>query len=259
MKLGKKEYREDERTLRLTPEFMATPPGVTIPDEFDFDVHRSTFPTHNGWGNFDYGDCVLAGRANNLVRLERIETRHTVPLTEEMVVDKYKAMTGCQSPGDANDTGLVVLDALSDWRAGWPLDVYKNPRTYKIAAYGLLNERDREQLRTATFLLDGIQFGLALPWSANAQISNGQAWDVDDSADGEPGSWGGHLVYAKHYDSGGIYCITWGREQYMTNAFIEKYCDEAWVVVDDLETRSKYVDVAKLTQYLHDIGASNIG
>lgn len=256
LRLGKQNYRFDTRTVRLAA-FLDVPLGVTIPKSYDFDAKRSKLPL-GLWGNDEYGNCVLVGRANQLVRNERIETRRTAPMTTQMVVDEYKRLTGTVSPGDPYDSGLVVLQALGAWRTGWNIpNMYKKGRTYGIEAYGELAKTDREQLRAAAFLLNGIQFGIGLPRTAYQQFRDGQAWDDTgtDAAEAQPWTWGGHLVYAKSYDEGGFKCITWGQEVYMTNRFIERYCDEAWAVVDKLNSASKYIDVAKLMKYLRDIGA----
>jgi hypothetical protein len=65
-KLGKKEYVHDDRTLQLH-ELLRTE-QVHAPSTFDFDSGRKAFP-RKVWGNDEYGDCVLAGRANHLLRL----------------------------------------------------------------------------------------------------------------------------------------------------------------------------------------------
>lgn len=256
IRLGKKGYVYDTRTLRLGP-VLEPPPTIMVPEVWDLDAHRAKLPL-GMYGNDEWGDCVLAGRGNHLVRNERIESRRTVPLTAQQVVARYKEMTGAQTPGDQNDTGLVVIDALKDWRSGWPLTFSKaKATTYKITAFGSLSPRDRAELRAAAYLLNGIQLGLWLPNSAKYQWRNGQEWDDIGTNDwqAQPGSWGGHLVYAKHFDQGGIYCITWGTEHYMTNRFIERYCDEAWAVVDALEGKSKFLDVDKMLKHLQDVGA----
>jgi hypothetical protein len=250
IRLGKSEYKHDERTVRMAT--MLIPGQFDVPNTWDFDSGRAKLPM-GLWGNDEWGDCVLVGRANQLVRMERVETRHTLNITTQQVVNRYKEMTGALDPGDDNDTGLIVLDALKDWRNnGW--DIGK--RNYRIAAYGEL-DRTPESLRAGAFLLNGIQMGLWLPLSARDQIRNGQEWeDLGTSASNQqPGSWGGHLVHAKRYDANGFYCITWGREQYMTNRFIDRYCDEAWAVVDALDAHSRYLDVDKMLKYLSDIGA----
>jgi len=252
VRLGKLAHKHDDRTLMMAA-FMA-PPEMAYPDHFDWDQHRRALPTDRGWGNFEYGDCVLAARANDLVRKERVETRHTVPLKAEMVIDKYKQLTGCSTPGDQNDTGLVMLDTFNDWRVGWDLPFYGG-RNYKIDVFGGLHYSDSEELRAAIFLLGGVHFGLALPLSAQDQLSSG-TWNAVDGPNSEWGSWGGHAVFCKKYDTGGIYCITWDQEVYMTNAFIDKYADEVWTAVDALETHSRWLDVEKLREYLRDIGAT---
>lgn len=259
LRLGKNEYRYDPRTLRLTSEYLA-PSDWMVPIEYDLDAKRAKLPL-GLWGNDEYGDCVLVGKANHLVRLERLDTRRTPKVTTPMVVDYYKKLTGCVTAGDANDSGLIVLDSLHDWRDGWELAAYKNQKTFPIDAYGELDKIDRQQLRAACYLLGGIQFGLSLPVTAAHQINQGQQWEdigTDEPA-AQPGSWGGHLVYAKRYDAGGFYCITWGREHYMTNRFIERYADEVWAVVDKIESHRKYVDELRLRQYLDNLHTRNIG
>jgi hypothetical protein len=268
MRLGKREHVFDERTVPMGL-MLRVPPAISIPPTWDFDRKRRAFPV-SSWGNDQWGNCVIAGRGNHQLRMERIEHRRTIPLTVDDVVTEYKSEVlrqfgvATSSPGDAGDNGLYVLNSLGDWRnEGWNLRIRPNGKIHKlsIAAYGELEPNDREMLRAASFLLAGIQMGLWLPETARRQFSQGQAWDVQpgNAPETQPGTWGGHLVYVKRYDSGGMYCLTWGREHYMTNAFIEKYCDEAWAAVDDLQSNSKWLDVTKLKQHLIDVGARNIG
>jgi hypothetical protein len=104
-----------------------------------------------------------------------------------------------------------------------------------------------------------VQFGLLLPTTAIMQTNN-NLWDDTGrtTADAQPGSWGGHLVYAKRYTSDGlIYCRSWGLDIAMTPDFLSRYADEAWVVVDKLdEWRNKPgFDIAAMEQKLQDIGA----
>jgi hypothetical protein len=254
-RLGKEPYKHDPKTVKLGA-FLGTLPK--IPLTWDFEKTRMPFPVHV-WGNDNWGDCVLAARANQQQRQQRVETRQTIPITDQMVIDKYKLMTGAVAPGDANDTGLIMLDALKDWRGGWHLPVWdKKGRTYKIDAYGELPAADGDTLRAGCYLLTGIQFGVALPLSAADQVRAGQPWDVVSGPRGTPGSWGGHAIYSCEYDQGGFWVKTWGMRQYMTNAFIETYADEVWAVVQANETSSRYIDVPKLDDYLRSVGAVGI-
>jgi hypothetical protein len=93
MKLGKKPYEHDPKTAKLA-EFLDL--TAVAPSTFDFDKGRAKFPTDT-WSNNDYGDCVMAARTNHLLRLERSETRRTVPITKDMVVKKYFERFGART------------------------------------------------------------------------------------------------------------------------------------------------------------------
>lgn len=254
-RLGKLAAVPDKRTLMLAP-FLA-PPHMAVPHVYDVDAGRRPMP-YGLWGNDQFGDCVFVTNANHLVREERLDTRKSIPITTEIVVDEYKLRTGCVSPGDAHDTGYEMIQRLREWRQGWHLPVYKTGFTSTIDAFGGLTA-DHSILRAAAYLLGGIELGIWLPLTALDQIDAGQQWDAATGPRSEPGSWGGHAVYVKHYDDGGMWCITWGREQYMTNAFIDQYVDERWAVVDKLQSHGKYLDEAKLRQYLADLHPTQSG
>lgn len=248
-RLGKKDYKHDPRTLMLA-RFMAT--EIRTPAVYDYDKGKTPLPLHM-WGNDQWGDCVFAGRANLQVRLERIEQRRTIPLTDDTVVSLYKRLTGAQTPGDSNDEGYVILEALRQWKnEGWDI----GGKNYKIAAYGELDPADFQQLKSATYFLHGVTFGFALPNAAQAMTDAGK-WDYngETSPDFAPGSWGGHCVFSKAYTREGMKVLTWGREILVTWNFIKKYCDEAWAVVDALDTWKirQTIDVTKLTEELGQI------
>ena len=251
LRLGKGEYQHDERTLMLI-NFIA--PEIRFPSKFDFDKGRTPLPIRM-WGNDEWGDCVIAGQANHLLRNERVEQRRTVKLYDKHVIDRYKTLTGAQTPGDSRDEGLVVLQAMRDWRGnGFPVD----NRNYSTAAFGELEPQDGAQLRKAMYLLHGIHMGFWLPRAAQQMTDQG-FWDYQGQSGAEwaPGSWGGHLVYAKKYDTDSISVLTWGREIPVSNAFVAKYCDEAWAVVDNFNSWKvkQTIDVPALKSYLRDIGA----
>lgn len=258
MRLGKKPHFFDERTLALG-NFMERGP---LPASHDFDKHRAKFPLHV-WGNDQWGNCVVVAQAHQLARLERLEQRRTLPITEANVVDRYKALTGSQMAGDAQDQGLVMLDTLKAWRAGWELDYSRSapPRNYRIAAYGELDPHDPWQLQASIFYLHGIQFGLWLPYIAAVALdAPNPVWDYVPTGDWQEraGTWGGHAVYCKSYLSNGDYeILTWGMKVRMTQAFVDRYCDEAWACVDDFDTwrNSSVIDVASMIQRLREIGA----
>lgn len=271
LRLGKQNYVPDDRTLMLA-EYLDV--DIPFPASWDFDTARVEFPLRV-WGNNEYGDCVFAGRANHILRLERKEARYTPYLQDKDVIEEYKKRTGCQNPGDVNDRGYVVLNALKEWREGWTPNMTNAsgqpipPRNFQIAAFGEIDPQDFNQCKLATYLLTGTQYGLWLPLTALDQLREAIEqdkqciWQVNSNAPAthqRPGTWGGHLVYAKKYSPDLITCLTWGMEVGMTEGFLKKYCDEAWAVVDALSPwRNRHeIDVDALVKKLRDIGAENI-
>ena len=257
LQLGKKGYVHDERTLMLA-KFLKTD-EFHVPEVFDFDKSRRPFPIRM-WGNDEYGDCVIAGRCNHILRLERVEQRRTISLFDADAITEYKKLTGCQEPGDNNDTGLVVLDAMREWKnTGMQTDGRSRIRTarnYSIAAYGEIEPQNHEQSRAACFAFHGVHFGFWLPLAAQKMTGDG-VWDYNGETGEEwqPGSWGGHLVYSKAFDPESHEVLTWGMKVKVTNNFIDKYSDEEWAVVDNLDSwRIKQtIDVPALTKQLQQI------
>lgn len=264
LRLGKREAQYDPKTLAMA-EFMAPP---AVPSAYDLDKGRRAFPL-DAWGNDAWGNCVKVGQANQLIRLERLEQRRTLKLTSELVIQAYKDEVLAEfnevtsNAGDANDNGLIVLYNIRNWRTtGWTLDFTKkanDARVYKIAAFGELHPEDYEQLKAACYLLHGVQLGLWLPRGIQGNYTK---WDYagENGPEWQPGSWGGHLVYAKAYDGDEFEILTWGMKVRVTKSFLAKYCDEAYAVVDDFDNwrKSKIIDVEALKQALRDIGASGI-
>lgn len=256
VRLGKQEYLHDDRTLRMARFLL---PEIRTPSHFDFDKNRAAFPFRM-WGNDAYGDCVIAGRCNQIIRLERVEQRRTVSLLDDDAISEYKRLTGCASPGDSHDTGLVVLEAMRDWKnVGMQTDGkvgIRSPRNYSIYAYGELEPTDHGQLRTAIYAMHGIHMGFWLPVAAQQMTRQG-VWDYhgETGSEWQPGSWGGHLVFSKAYDADGVEILTWGQKVKVTWNFIDKYCDEAWAIVDNADSwRVKQtINVAELDSTLRQI------
>lgn len=266
MRLGKLPHVEHPKTLKLASVLAV---DLKIPEELDVEKTKAPFPV-SSWGNDQYGNCVKASQANQTLRLERTEHRRTPLITVPDVVQEYRDEClrefghAPASPDDQYDNGLVVLYSLRNWRKlGW--DVYitsksKKKTNQRIDLFGELDKNNIRQLKAAALYMRGIQFGFDLPITAQQQTRD-SVWDVVSGSAPEtnPGSWGGHCVYGKpKYTKKGMVVLTWGREVLVTWPFIGRYCDEAWAVVDALDSTrtSHYLDVAKSEKYLHDIGAS---
>jgi hypothetical protein len=251
VRLGKAPYVHDDRTLMMAKFIL---PDIHIPEAWDFDQGRAAFPNHM-WGNDEYGDCVIAMQANQELRLERIETNHTIKLDDSDAINRYKRITGCVTAGDENDTGLEMIAANRDWR-GVGFAQTKYQRNYLIDAYGELDPGDHAMHRAASYLLHGTGWGFWLPDAAKQMTRDG-LWDYhgQTGAEWKPGSWGGHAVYSKKFDPESISVLSWEMEIQVTNAFIDHYADEAWAVVDSLDQwrRTQALDVPALEKQLAQI------
>lgn len=261
LRLGKQEYSYSEKTLKLGPILKK----VDFQPRYDFDKDRAPFKL-SMWGNDEWGDCVKCGEANQIMRLERQETRSTAQITEEDVIREYKLECerefGFQPmvPGDSHDTGLIMRQNLTNWRK---LGFKFKTHVFKIAAFGELEPAETDQLRAAIYRLQGVQFGLALPKAAQTMYdSTHKMWDYNGEIGDEwkPGSWGGHAVYSKAYSPIGFQVLSWGDKITVTDNFIRKYCDEAWAVVDDLDSWrvKETINVEGLKSWLQQIGASGM-
>ena len=219
-KLGKADPKTDKRNLLFQSVLRASAP--TVPKSYDFDIAHPGIPTPM-FANDMYGDCVIAGRAHQTLRFEKIEQGSILMIKDKTVLSEYFRESG------GADSGLVVLDSLSEWRKkGWKIGKH----TYKIQAYAQLAEGNHLEIRQAIYADIGIGIGVQLPLSAQKQIQTGQPWDVTSGPDAKPGSWGGHYVHVPGYNVHGPVCVTWGRKQQMTWKWFDKYCDEAYAIFD---------------------------
>ena len=238
-RLGKAPAKKDPRNLRLAA-ILRLP--VKVPSEYDFDLKHPRVPTPM-FANDRLGCCVIAGRAHQTLRFELSERDRLLGITDRDVTSEYFRESG------GKDTGLVVGDSLNEWRKqGWRAA----GKRYYIQAYAELSPRNHLQVKQAIFADIGIGIGLALPRSANAQIQAGRVWDVVSGPAARPNSWGGHYVHLPGYTRAGPVCVTWGRKQQMTWAFFDKYCDEAFAIIDAVDRAKvkRLLDARKLRVFL---------
>jgi hypothetical protein len=255
-KLGKLPARHDDRTIRLRSIFMdrVLP---TVPDSFDVDQALALSIPLPMFGNDKWGDCVMASRAHMTLRFEGFEQSKILAIKDSEVLNEYwKEQQRCsllrlliRHP----DNGLNELDSLKAWRKGWKAA----GKTYDIYAFAGIDWKIPQEIMASISFLRGAYTGVALPVSAQAQTGPGLVWDVDTTADGEPGSWGLHSIYLKAYNKVGPTAITWGALQQMTWAFVDRYFDEAYGVVDDRDRflKNSPVDVNALGAILREIAA----
>jgi hypothetical protein len=243
-KLGKAPMKADRRNFKLAALLKAPPPA---PPEYDFDLKHPGIPTPM-FANDVHGDCVMAARAHLTLRFEDIEQGSVLMITDKAVLAEYFKESG------GADSGLNMLDSLNEWRQkGWRPTSKKN--IYKIHAFAQVTPTNHAEVKAGVFLLVAAYVGLQLPQSAQSQIQTGQPWAVVSGAGSAPNSWGGHCVMIPGYNPTGPVCVTWGRKQQMTWEFFDKYCDEAYAIVDELDSKKGKpgIDVQKLMELLNSL------
>ncbi len=189
LKLGKLPAKKDERTIKLSTLFRVEllPP---LPDSFDLDKARGLV-THPVFLNDQLGDCVIAATANMTRNFENFEQGKDPAITDTDVQAQYfKETSGA-------DTGLVELDHLNTWRQDGFL---VGDKVYKIHAFASVDWKNHTEVKYCIYLLNGIFLGLALPITAQSQLSSG-VWTIVNpgSPDAVPGSWGYHAVIGQAF------------------------------------------------------------
>ena len=242
LRLGKLPARYDLRTLRLRHFISSLPP---IPASFDVDSQYPGFSDSFMFLNDTFGDCVIAGRAHQTLRFEDYEQKAVITISDSDVSTEYFKETGGQ------DTGLDLITSLNCWRKGW----IAAGQTYDIFAYAEVDPKNQDEIKATIYLLNGVYCGVLLPISAQSQTGVGKVWDVDSTPNGAVGSWGGHCIYLVAYNDIGPVCVTWGFRQQMTWAFLYKYSDQCFGVIDDKDKwiANDTLDVNALQGILNDI------
>ena len=198
------------------------------------------------YGNNVWGCCVIAGRAHQTLRFELIEQKRLLRVTEKEVVDEYLTQSG------GEDSGLITLDSLRLWRKqGWKA----SRKRYFIRAFSEIDRTNVTEVKTAIVMNLGVGIGLRLPLSAQRELDENKPWETTTGRGSRANSWGGHYVYVCGYTKLGPTCVTWGAKQQMSWAFFAAYCDEAYAMIDALNTVAKRanIDEKKLDAFLETV------
>lgn len=217
-------YTEDEKPRlvldRYLPAFGAEPAVV------DFASEVLSWPMY---GNDTIGDCDPAMHAHAVQAWTRY-TGTEADIPQESVIQLYSAVSGYDpnqvQPDGSNptDTGCVMQDVLGYLRKnGFP------GSGHKILAFAQL--QDLSKVKQALYVFGSVLLGVNVPQSAMDQFDADQPWDA---VQGSP-VVGGHAVPLQYAGTGLVpYEVpTWARLQGMTQAFMDEYVEEAWVVITD--------------------------
>jgi hypothetical protein len=251
-KLGKLPFVKDDRDLKLA-DYIDKTVLPTAPKSTD---DYKTFVDWLIFLNDQIGCCGISG-IYHLLMLWIKQSGNNPEIEDANVLGVYEKISG-YNPNDPNsDVGVILRDVLKYWKNEGIPD--KNGILHKIAAFVKLNIKDHNEIKIAQYLLSGLYIGFNVPAYAMQQFEKGQIWDVQTK---NANIEGGHCVVPTGYGTiiilkvtkDGVWVITWGKVQFMTWAFWDKYVDEAWAVLDtEFLTNGKSPDGFNLTQLQADL------
>lgn len=256
VKLGKKlGHVEDPRTFRLAEFLPRTAiPDLNVPKQFRLAARRHQVPM---FANDNAGDCTFASQGHRIVVQEAaVGQASETQLKDSDVLNGYSAVSGYDLRTGANDNGAYMLD-VANYMRKVGIGKQKDGSPHKVAAF-IQVPLKTEYLRAASMIFGGLWFGVWLPISAQRQ----DVWEVPaegPTGDGEPGSWGGHAIFAQGYDPLGLPFYTWATEMRMSWQFVQTYADEAFVFISDdflrrlTKTTPRGFDIARLNGYLAEL------
>lgn len=237
-RLGRLPLKTTRKALNFTDFFKF----VALPKRTNYWTKKKPLAQRT-FGNDEYGDCTRAKQAYASIRMERIEQKRTIDITDEEVIRVYKEMSDRRYGG--GDNGAYEDDALSDWRNPETTfrDTKGNPIT--IDAYLRINAQNHAEVK-AGLALSGAK-GIAICINLPLIFSRQHYWTIDEGTaligDAMPGSWGGHSMWAIDYDEKDLIVDdTWAEgPRRISWAAVAAYVDEAHLVIDSVDAWRKKV------------------
>jgi hypothetical protein len=160
--------------------------------------------------------------------------------TDQAVAISYLAFT------NGHDTGAVTADVLrlaqTEGICGITVDAYAPGRGPLSELWQII-----ETFGTACL-------GVMLPAVAQKQFGAGEPWDLTGTSD-DNNIEGGHCVYGVAFDQGKETAdvLTWGKRQTVTFRWLDRYLDEKWCLIYDLEKAKNGLDGFSFEQLMADL------
>jgi hypothetical protein len=222
MKLGKLPPKRNPKTLKfssfLKPDAPPPPPAK---------VYREyKIAAWNMFANDTVGDCTCAAVAHILMLMTSHTGKVVIPDVSD-VLDFYSAVTGYDPKqtdaigNNPTDTGAAITDVLARWQSD-------GLAGHKIEGWAKIDHKNLLHRQQGIYIFGANDIGVELPTNAMDQFNDLRDWDVAHDG-GEID--GGHCIVETGYGSKGTNFVTWGANQKATNAWSDKYVDEAYVVI----------------------------
>jgi len=170
--------------------------------------------------NDRYGDCTCAAAGHMIQAWSTYGQGSTATISNMDVLAAYEAVSGFDPNDPSTDNGAVMQEVLGHWR--------KNGiGGHKILAFAEVDVTNIAEVKAACYIFGTVYIGIDFPDSAMDQFNNEEPWEVVSGARVE----GGHAINVGFYDTNTYKLVTWGAVQEMSQAFWDKYVEEAWVVI----------------------------
>jgi len=210
--LGKHPKKTDHRTLMFARYMLKLPAPYLVVD------HASKLGTSIGMmGNDKYGDCTVAAAGHQIQSWTAYSGDGILTLSDAAILAAYKVLS-------ANDDGAYMLDVLNYWRkTGIGGD--------KIEAFVETGTGDLTQAKLAIEYFGSLYIGMSLP-----DTNTFGPWNVLEPT-WKPNPNNGHCVALVGYDDTKkmFKVCTWGEVWDMSYAWYQKYVDESYAVLNDIE------------------------
>jgi hypothetical protein len=220
-KLGKLAPKHHLKTLSfekyLLPEALPAPPGK---------VFREYKVPEDQWemfGNDQYGDCTCAAKAHILMLMTAHTGTMVVPTLDDVLTMYEAVCPGFSRVTGANDNGAAITDTLNYLQT-------TGMAGHKILGWAAVPANNPVRIRQAIYIFGAVDTGFQVPQSALDQTGSGETWDVVPN---DGGIQGGHDVPYFGDGSAGYSCVTWAKNQKLTNAFEAQYCDECYCLITE--------------------------
>lgn len=218
-KLGKLAPKANLKTLLFSKYLKADAPPP--PPKKVFREYKIPADAWQMFGNDTIGDCTCAAVAHMLMLVTAHTGNLVIPDLNDVLV-MYSMVSGYVPGDDSTDNGAAITDVLERWQT-------VGLAGHKILGWAAIDYTDVLSRHQGIYIFGANDIGVQLPMLADTQFGNKQTWDV---AIDDGGIVGGHCIVEAGYGKQGSDFVTWGNgQQKGTNAWSQRYVDEAYVVV----------------------------